>query len=470
MTIDAGPGPLGNRPAPAWAFSGEPDAVFECLLERSGSVVADWAPCASPHSYDLSGQPDGDYIFRVRSRDPAGNVGAVASYAHTLDRMAPSPPTFTDSPGALGRDTTPRWGLAVESDATGECRLLRDGDAPGPWQPCAGSVCRDLSGTGDGSYALAARATDAAGNVSGTSVSGYRLDTTAPGPPDITDGPGSSGRSRRVSWAFTGERAATFECRLARGSRVLDPWGPCSSPAGFTLPGEPGDYVFRVRATDQAGNQGPSTRSDYRLLPVADEEPRDDRRDPSPADDRDPAPATEPAEPAEPADPSSGAPAGPSWGLPEPVANAAGASPDDGSKDRGETKGERRDRKRDRDEDRAGGAGPGISGHDGDGGGDSGAGPRPAERPAPDGESTSERLLDALGDTAAFVGRNLDKTGFPLLLVLLVLGYVAFQNRLDSRDPKLALAPIHADRDLEFVPPPTPTAASLPAVPQPITS
>ena len=343
---------------------------------------------------------------------------------------------------------------------------LRDGDAPGPWQPCAGSVGRDLSGTGDGSYALAARATDAAGNVSGTSRSGYRLDTTAPGPPDITDGPGSSGRSRRVSWAFTGEPAATFECRLARGSRVLDPWGPCSSRAGFTLPGEPGDYDFRVRATDQAGNQG---SLDQLRLPAAPGRRRGAARrqkgsEPSPAENRDPAPATEPA------DPSSGAPAGPSWGLPEPVANAADASPDDGSKDRGETKGEGRDRKRDRDEDRAGGAGPGISGHDGDGDGDSGAGPRPAERPAPDGESTGERLLDALGDTAAFVGRNLDKTGFPLLLVLLVLGYVAFQNRLDSRDPKLALAPIHADRDLEFVPPPTPTAALLPAVPPPTTS
>jgi hypothetical protein len=52
------------------------------------------------------------------------------------------------------------------------------------------------------------------------------------------------------------------------------------------------------------------------------------------------------------------------------------------------------------------------------------------------------------------VGRNLDKTGFPLLLVLLVAGYMAVQNRLDRRDPKLALAPVHADKDLEFLPPP----------------
>ena len=30
VTIDSGPGPLGNGSAPAWAFSGEPEAGFEC--------------------------------------------------------------------------------------------------------------------------------------------------------------------------------------------------------------------------------------------------------------------------------------------------------------------------------------------------------------------------------------------------------------------------------------------------------
>jgi hypothetical protein len=36
---------------------------------------------------------------------------------------------------------------------------------------------------------------------------------------------------------------------------------------------------------------------------------------------------------------------------------------------------------------------------------------------------------------------------------MLVLGFLALQNRIDRSDPKLALAPVHADPDLEFLPP-----------------
>ncbi|MGW6130770.1 hypothetical protein ACWFNE_12165 [Cellulomonas sp. NPDC055163] len=41
--------------------------------------------------------------------------------------------------------------------------------------------------------------------------------------------------------------------------------------------------------------------------------------------------------------------------------------------------------------------------------------------------------------------------GFPFLLALLVAAYLAVQDRLDSGDPKLALAPLHADPNLPFI-------------------
>lgn len=37
---------------------------------------------------------------------------------------------------------------------------------------------------------------------------------------------------------------------------------------------------------------------------------------------------------------------------------------------------------------------------------------------------------------------------FPLALGLLVLAFLAVQSRLDSRDPKLAIAPVSVDDDL----------------------
>jgi hypothetical protein len=46
-------------------------------------------------------------------------------------------------------------------------------------------------------------------------------------------------------------------------------------------------------------------------------------------------------------------------------------------------------------------------------------------------------------------------TGFPLLLLVVVLGFLVVQNRIDRRDPKLALASVAADDTVEFLPPPS---------------
>jgi hypothetical protein len=47
-----------------------------------------------------------------------------------------------------------------------------------------------------------------------------------------------------------------------------------------------------------------------------------------------------------------------------------------------------------------------------------------------------------------------DKSVFPSSLIFLVLGFLGVQNRIDRSDPKLALAPVSADPDLEFPPAP----------------
>jgi len=46
-------------------------------------------------------------------------------------------------------------------------------------------------------------------------------------------------------------------------------------------------------------------------------------------------------------------------------------------------------------------------------------------------------------------------TGFPLMLLLVVLAFLIMQNRIDRRDPKLALASVAADDTVEFLPPPS---------------
>ena len=44
------------------------------------------------------------------------------------------------------------------------------------------------------------------------------------------------------------------------------------------------------------------------------------------------------------------------------------------------------------------------------------------------------------------------KTAVPAGLLLLIGLFLAVQNRLDRRDPKLALAPVYADPGVSFVP------------------
>lgn len=44
------------------------------------------------------------------------------------------------------------------------------------------------------------------------------------------------------------------------------------------------------------------------------------------------------------------------------------------------------------------------------------------------------------------------KTAVPVGLLLLIGLFLSLQNRLDRRDPKLALAPVYADPGVSFVP------------------
>jgi hypothetical protein len=69
-----------------------------------------------------------------------------------------------------------------------------------------------------------------------------------------------------------------------------------------------------------------------------------------------------------------------------------------------------------------------------------------------------DKVTTALGDAATEVAKAAapaaKRAAFPLVLVALLLLFIALQNRLDSRDPKLAHAPVHRTPDLSFEPHP----------------
>jgi hypothetical protein len=43
-----------------------------------------------------------------------------------------------------------------------------------------------------------------------------------------------------------------------------------------------------------------------------------------------------------------------------------------------------------------------------------------------------------------------EKTAFPTGLLVIVVAFLMIQDRIDRRDPKLALAPVYAEPDLAF--------------------
>jgi hypothetical protein len=123
------PGATGSDRSPAWSFTSELDASFECQLKRGATSVEDWASCTSPKRYVLPSGDAGEYGFAVRATDAAGNTGKIATSSYRLVPAtspaaggsgggAPSPGAPSDpSAPAAGGDKQPR--RAAGSDPEG---------------------------------------------------------------------------------------------------------------------------------------------------------------------------------------------------------------------------------------------------------------------------------------------------------------------------------------------------------------
>jgi hypothetical protein len=82
-----------------------------------------------------------------------------------------------------------------------------------------------------------------------------------------------------------------------------------------------------------------------------------------------------------------------------------------------------------------------------------GEAPRAAARRSPSASERVSRLVKAISKLVAPV---VERTAFPLILLIVAGLFLLVQDRIDRRDPKLARAPLHARPDLPFLPPPSP--------------
>lgn len=132
-----------------------------------------------------------------------------------------------------------------------ECKL-----DSGPFVECASESGEPYEYTGltDGSHTFQTRATNSQGTGAPASYT-WIVDTQAP-TASIKTSPASGSSGAGVAFTYASDQlSSTFECSLAKQGQG-DSFASCPN-VGQTYNGlADGNYVFKVRATDKAGNQG----------------------------------------------------------------------------------------------------------------------------------------------------------------------------------------------------------------------
>jgi parallel beta-helix repeat protein len=262
--------PTADRtPSFSYAGSSATDS-FQCSLVPEGAAPSFQAcPGTGNGTFTPAGDlADGTYVFGVRAEDEAGNLDASpATRRVTVDTTPPN--TSIDAPYPADPDSKPSNDRTPTFNYSGsggpesfECSLVPQGSAPSfHGCPANGSYTHG-SELADGTYVFHVRAEDAAGNKDPSPATRpVTIDAT---PPEtaITEGPSGATADRRPSFAFASEPGATFRCSLV-GQGQADAFESCPAVSGSgafqpanDLPAGP--YVFKVHATDAAGNDDPT--------------------------------------------------------------------------------------------------------------------------------------------------------------------------------------------------------------------
>ena len=229
---------------------------------RARPSSATGPPARARRPYDLTGEADGAYTFRVRATDAAGNTGPSASRDYTLDRDRPGCARRSPRARRATRRTTrrptrgrPRPARRASAASSAAATVVSD------WAACTDPRSYDLSAEPDGAYTLPRPRDGRRPATPGPAPTrAYTLDRTAPAAPDDHGRPAGRVAGRHAVVRLHGARRAR---RPSAGSsaarRWSSGWAACTSPNALRhLAARPtAPTRSRVRATDAAGNTGP---------------------------------------------------------------------------------------------------------------------------------------------------------------------------------------------------------------------
>src|SRR6266542_2737141 len=232
--------------------SGSPVASGSAATFASPGIVVSVADNSTTTFYATATNAEGNTsacstdsttTFRATATDAAGNASPCsAAFTYVEDSTAPDT-TIDSGPSGATNDSTPTFAFSSgESSASFECKL--DGGSF--------ASCSSPSTTGaltDGAHTFSVRATDQIGNTDASPASRtFTVDTQAP-QTKLLKHPPKETTSRTATFKFkSSEPGSTFKCKLDR-----KPVKPCTSPKRYRRL-KPGKHVFKVRATDSAGN------------------------------------------------------------------------------------------------------------------------------------------------------------------------------------------------------------------------
>ncbi|MGZ4688700.1 MAG: hypothetical protein ACXV8R_02520 [Acidimicrobiia bacterium] len=278
-TITSGPSGTVASSSATFTFSDtQAGATFQCKLD-AGS----FASCTSPKAF--TGLVDGSHTFQVAAKSAGSSLSAPATRSWSVDTTAPAITPSFPVDGAVYTAATWNAGCATASvgdlcgtasDATGvqsvQVAILQ-------WSPLrywngtsfslTGQVFNVVTGTtswkyplpvpADGYYTVFVRATDTRGNqtpVLGIVIATFRIDSSAPPAPTITQKPTDPSTDTTATFQFTdSESGAGFRCTLDSGASA-----PCNpghvSYTGLTAI----RHCFSVVAVDAASNTSAPTQ------------------------------------------------------------------------------------------------------------------------------------------------------------------------------------------------------------------
>ena len=238
VTLGQFPRPLGNDPNPRFTFGATETVTYVCTLESTGQPTVT-GQCG-PDEIVYTALVERFWTFTLQATDEAGNVTTV-SKNFRVDLTAPIT-SFSEGPEGLTTDSSPTFAFAAAPpDATFACSL--DG---APFAPC--TTPTTLGPLADGRHTFTVRATDLAGN---TDLAGATRTFTVDGPPPTSSSPAprrscTAARSRSRCARMRAAPRSSARSTALRTARAR----PCC--ARRRSPG--GQHVYRVRATDGAGN------------------------------------------------------------------------------------------------------------------------------------------------------------------------------------------------------------------------